>query len=208
MKLYFWPAVSLLLLFTGCSSVPPIQTQNLQELEINGLTLSVYPLTTKAEVKHVFKVNLLDRDVVPIKFKAENRNPTNSFIVAKEKVTLMTETAQMTNSAGDVARGLATWSRGKQLGVAAATQVPLIFVMTLANPMDKAFIFKPDEENLTRKEFTTRTLGPGQVAEGFIYFPFSKLAGSTNACHLVSDVRSLSPATNLPFALKLNLNHP
>src|SRR5206468_2856842 len=86
--------VSLVWLGAGCGSVPPLQTQNLQQLEINGLRLTVYPLTTKAEVKHVFKVNLLARGVLPIKLSAENSNPSNSFVIAKDKILIMNETTR------------------------------------------------------------------------------------------------------------------
>src|SRR5438552_2418719 len=70
-------AVFLGWLGAGCRSVAPVQPENLKALEIDGLTLSVYPLTTKQEVKQIFKVNLLNRGVLPIQVKAENHNQSN-----------------------------------------------------------------------------------------------------------------------------------
>src|SRR5438876_11634703 len=173
-------AVFLGWLGAGCRSVAPVQPENLKALEIDGLTLSVYPLTTKQEVKQIFKVNLLNRGVLPIQVKAENHNPSSSFIIAKEKVLVMSETTQMTNAPGEIAKQMGTWSRSRQLGVAGsfAVGVPAIIgvpglLLAAMKPTEGAFVFKPAEENLSGKEFQTRTLEPGQMAEGFIYFPFT-----------------------------------
>jgi hypothetical protein len=105
---------------------------------------------------------------------------------------------------------MGTWSRGQQLAFAGSTAVPAIFLTVAMTPMDGAFVFKPQEENLSGKEFLTRTLGPGQSAEGFVYFHLAKDAGDANAYHLVSDVKDLSTSQMIPFDLKLNLNpnHP
>lgn len=204
---------SLVWLAAGCSSVPPIQRQYLQQREIDGLTVSVYPLTTRAEVKHVFKVNLLDRGVLPIQLKAENRNTTNSFVISKEQIVVMNETTHVTNSPGQIAKDLATWSRSRQLGVAAANAIALpaslgtaLFLTVAMTPTNGPFVFKPTEENLTGKEFSTRALSPGQTVEGYIYFRFSKPIDSTNAYHVVSPVRNVSTGEIVPFDLKVNLN--
>lgn len=206
-------AVGVVLLGAGCASTPPVQTQNLQNLEVDGLKLSVYPLTTRAEVKHVFKVNLLNRGVLPIQFKAENANPSTSFVIAKDKIVIMNETTRATNSSGEIAKDLASWSRQRQLGTAAGVAVglpvvaaPVFFLAVAMRPTEGAFVFKPAEENLSGKEFQTRTLGPRQSAEGFIYFRSSKPTEPTNAYHLVAEIKNLTTSELVPFDLKLNLN--
>jgi len=92
------------------------------------------------------------------------------------------------------------------LGLAASTTSPAIFLIVAFTPAEGSFVFKPDEQNLSGKEFLTRALGPGQSAEGFVYFHFSKPTENANAYHLVSEIKNLSTGEMIPFDLKLNLN--
>src|ERR1043166_1384832 len=100
-------AAGLIWLTSGCSSVPS-EPPNLAQLEQGGLTVGVRPLTTRSEVKQTFKIDLLARDVLPVRVKAENRNPSASYVIAKDKIFIVNQTGQMTNTAGQVARELAT----------------------------------------------------------------------------------------------------
>ena len=201
--------VVALCLGAGCASAPPVQMQNGQQLEMHGLTLSVYPVANRSEVKQIFKVNLLDRGVLPVKLKAENHNASASFIIARDKVVVMNETTRTTNAPGQVAKDFATWSQGKKVGtklaVGAATGSPVIFLAIAMSPTPSEFVFKWDEEKLTGKEFVTRTLGPGQAAEGYIYFRYTKPV-TEGAYHVVSDVTDLTTGESLPFDFKLDLN--
>ena len=189
----------------------PQQAQNLKYLEIDGLTLSAHPLTTKQEIKQVFKVDLLERGVLPIKLKAEYRNPSTSFLIDKDKVVIMTETTHATNSSGEIAKQLAThsWSRGQQLRMAASLS-PVLFLIAAMRPTEGPIVFKADEENLSGKEFLTRTLAPGQMAEGFVYFQYTNCIDATNAYHIVSEIKNLSTEEIISFDLKVNLysNNP
>jgi hypothetical protein len=202
-------AVSLVWLGGGCSTIPT-EPQNPPQLQIDGLTLSAYPLASKKEVKQVFKVNLLDRGVLPIRLKAENRSPSTSFIIAKDKVVVMNETTRATNAPGQAGKDFATWSQSKKvgtkLGAGVATGSPVLLLVIAMTPTPSEFVFKPDEERLTGREFVTRTLGPGQTADGFIYFRYSNPISPTNAYHVVSEVKNLSTGEMVPFDLKLDLN--
>jgi len=205
--------IGLLFLAAGCASVPPARTQNARELEIDQLVMTVDPLTAKSDVKKTFKINLLDRGVLPIKLTAQNRSPATSFIIAKDKVLVMNETTCATNASGEVAREIGTWSRGKQLATAGAFAVATpavvgvpVFLMAAMRPTEGAFVFKPTEERLSGKEFQTRTLGPGQSADGFIYFRLPDHIDPTNSYHVVAEIKNLSTGEMIPFDIKVNLN--
>ena len=197
---------------TGCSTtavnpqagVPP------QSLEIDGLVFTVRPVTDPAELKQTFKFNLLATGVLPIKLRVENRNPTNSFVIARERVVVMSEATRTTNShgSGDIARDLSTVTRGQQLGAVAALGSPLLFLIVVATPSPGSLINRAAEFNLTGKEFYTRTLSPGQRGEGFVYFRMPKEGASAGPFHVAA--QALNPATGqlTPFILKVDLKAP
>lgn len=206
----FCLALILAVMSSGCSSVPKTEPPDLRQAEQDGLTVGIYPVATRSEVKRTFKINLLDRGVLPIRVRLENRNLATSFLIERDKIVVMNETTQMTNSSGQVARELATWSKGKQIATkmafGASTQSPVLFLVIAMTPTPSEFVFKPDEEKLTSKEFVTRTVGPGQTAEGFVYFHSTEPLDAAKAYHLVADVKNLSTGETMPFDLKLNLN--
>jgi hypothetical protein len=219
-KLMLMQTTSLLLVVTGCGTPsensPPTlrQGSNPHWLEIDGLVLSVYPITKKAEVKKTFGLNLLAEGVIPIKVVAENNSSSSSFIITKDKVVVMTETSGAPNSThhGEAAKDLARVSReqqvhGKELApLAVLTTPPILVLMGLMTPIDPELIDRGREYKLATKEFYTRTLQPGQRAEGFIFYRAPNGRGHAGAYHLVAQVKNSSKEVPTEFDIKLNLN--
>ena len=210
----------LALLVTGCATTSvqrPAATIEPKKLEIDGLMFMAQPMTDIAELKRTFKVNLLVKGVLPIKLTVENRNPSKSFTIDREKVLVMTEKSAGTNSArpGEIARDLSTYNvnKGQQLGGAVGASlamplvaVPLFFLVVAASPATGAVIDRAAEFNLTGKEFYTRTLDPGRRAEGFVYFRLPKEGMLAGPCHVVAQVKNAVTGQITPFDLKVDLD--
>jgi hypothetical protein len=211
-------AGSVVLLATGCATEPAANLQRLtadagpQRLEIDGLTVTVRPMTDVAEVKKNLGVNLLAEGVLPIKLTAENRNATVSFVIVREKILVMKEAAGATNysTQAEIVRNLTTTtlSPGKHLGDAAAGSAgsPLVFLIIAMSPYPEVVINKDREYKLARKEFYTRTLGPGQKAEGIIFFRCPDSIDPAGAYHVVAQIKNSSTDVVIPFDFKVNLN--
>jgi hypothetical protein len=64
------------------------------------------------------------------------------------------------------------------------------------------------EFNLGDKEFYTHTLGLGEKAQGFVYFPLAGGASASSNCHLVAEVNDLASREATTFDFPMNLNLP
>src|SRR5882672_10825028 len=76
-----WLVICLLVpLLVGCGTmeVTQLKIQNAgsyaNTAEKNGVTIGVQPITDKREVKETFKVNLLEKGLLPILLVAENHS--------------------------------------------------------------------------------------------------------------------------------------
>jgi len=184
-------------------SVPKLETRNADacehHIEQAGLVVGVHAITDKAEADQVFNANLLNKGILPILLVAENRNASDSFIITKEKVYVVDEQtlANAKSQRKDVTSGQ----------VAAGT------VMTLVGPLFVGLKMLSDatviQHNLADKEFYSRTLAPGQKAQGFIYFQFTNPASLARTnYHVVAQVKDSSADKIIPFDLKLQLAPP
>ena len=162
-------AGTLAFLVAGCATGPanhprtPPPEAGPQRLEIDGLAISVRPMTDAKEVKRTLKVNLLARGVLPIELQAENRNSTVSFIIVKEKIGILNGPAAETNSLprAERTKDIVTVSKGKQVGrdvaigvaVAGCSTVvgALLVLPTILNPPKEAMIDRGLEYKLATK---------------------------------------------------------
>ena len=209
-------AGSVALLATGCASSPATHLQTSttdagpQRLEIDGLSVTVRPMTDVSEVKKTLRVNLLAEGVLPIKITAENRNATASFVITKENVLVMKETAGPTNSSQQIvaAKDVSHESRAHQLVAVlpdcSFSLLPLL--VTVLSPSTVVAIDRGREYKLASKEFYTRTLGPGQKAEGIIFFRCPESIDPAGAYHVVAQVKNSATDAVIPFDFKVNLN--
>lgn len=197
---------SVVLLAPGCRtmSVPKLESQQAdlyaQHKEIGGLVVAVNPMTQREEIKQNFNTDLLDEGLLPILVVAENRNPSSSFIIAKEKVFVLNEDTGATNASGSkrVAVGQAT--TGGVLSVVGAGGLVGLIGAKLGS--DAQVI----QHNLRDKEFYSRTLEPGQKAQGFIYFQFTQKTPPSGSYHLVAQIKNSSTDEVTPFDFEVNLN--
>lgn len=193
-----FPSALLVALASGCStmSVPPMTVRPTEwyalKSETRGLTVVVNPVTSKQEIDATFKTDLLAKGIVPILIVVENKNPSASFVVSKEKVAVVdNETAVRTTSANPTVRS-STGGEVATIAGAALISLPLV-VVGLKVASDAQVI----QHNLADKALYTQTVGPGQRAQGYLYFqaPAGRpLAGNH---HVLIEVRD--SATNEPL---------
>jgi hypothetical protein len=203
-----WPAIWLLLasLLVGCGTmeVTPLKTRSADTYantaQKNGVTIGVQPLTDRREVKETFKVNLLEKGLLPILLVAENHSTSSTFILAKEKVFVLNEATGATNtSQREKMASEAVGNAGTAIGVATMS-LPLVLA-SLKMASDATVI----QHNLADKELYSRTLGPGQRAHGFIYFHYPKGTALSGGYHVVVELKDSSTGETTPFDFKVSL---
>jgi len=201
------------LMFTGCSTmkVTPLTASQADSYpkhqEVNGIVVGIQPMTDAKEIKDTFKVNLLDKGVLPVLVVVENKRPDTSITIVKDKVCLRDQAAG-TSSLPE--RKKVTSDTGKGLAAAGAVLVaccviPAIPVLFEGMQMNSnASII---EFNLGDEEFYTHTLGPGEKAQGFVYFQLVGGTSTSGNYHLIAEVNDPASheATTFDFPMTLNL---
>jgi len=205
----------LLFLLSGCTtmSVAPLKTGDAdsytQHEQKNGLVIGIRPMTDKREIKDMFKNNLLDNGLLPILVVAENQSASASFVIAKEKVFVLNEDTGTTSRSQTTE--VASGDAGTAIGLTGA-------VLDLANPVLAAPMIIAGAKmasnatviqyNLADKEFYSRTLGPGEKAQGFVYFQFPKDSPPSGNYHIVAQVKDPSTGGTTTFDFPVNLTLP
>ena len=174
--------------------------------EQQGLAIGVHPVTDRHEVKEIFRTDLRSIGVLPILVVAENRNSSASYVLAKDNVSVLDEStgiasALQRSKVASETPGSATATAGAaMLAVAPVAAAPLLIAgMKMAS---NATVI---QHNLGDKEFYTCTLGPGQSAQGFIYFQHPKDALPAGVYHVLVNVRDSATGGLIPFDFEVTL---
>jgi hypothetical protein len=157
-------------------------------------------MTQKPEIEKFFNVNLLESGIVPIWLVAENRDPSASFIIAKENVFVLNDATGETNTLGN--KQMAT---GKVVAGAVITVIGaggLLEFVGLKLTSDASVI----QHNFYDKEYYSTTLDPGGKTQGFIYLQLPKSAPPSGLYRLEAKVKNTSTDEVTPFDFELNLN--
>jgi hypothetical protein len=203
---------AMFFMFVGCSTmkVPPLTTGTAdsytQHQEQSGLIVGVQPMTDKKQIENTFKVNLLDKGLLPILLVAENRSASDSFMIPKGKITIVSDQSGTvsTSQTKEVASGTAGTATGIAgavlLGAGSLAGAPLAIAgMKMAS---NATVI---QYNLRDKEFYSQTLEPGGKVQGFIYFQFSNQSPPSGDYHLVAEVKSADTGNTNSFDFPINL---
>lgn len=198
-------ASSGLMLASCTMSVTPLTTGSAvsyaEHEQRDGIVIGVKPMTNKGEIEDMFKVNLLEQGLLPILVVAENQSASANVIIAKDKVFVLNEATRTTNSSQrkEVASGIS----GTAVGYAGAAlgSTPLL-IAGIKMASDATVI----QDNLADKEFYSRTLGPGEKAQGFVYFQFPKESPPSGNYHLVAEVKNSATGKATTFDFPVNLS--
>ena len=204
--------LGLLFLISGCStmSVTPLATSNAdtytQHEQKNGLVVGIHPMTDKREIKDMFKINLLDKGLLPILVVAENHSASASFVIAKEKVFVLnantgSASTPQTKAVTSGTAGTAVAVTGVVLGGLGGGALMIVG----AEMASKATVI---QYNLADKEFFGKTLGSGDKAQGFVYFQFPEGSLSSGNYHVVAEGRNPATGEATMFDFPVNLTLP
>ncbi len=201
----------LLVVASGCGTMKVTELKTnmadsyTDHAEKNGVVIGIHPMTEKKEIKETFRVNLLEKGLLPILLVAENRSAASSIILAKDRIFVLSERAGATNTSQSTK--VASGSAGTALGITGASMLaatslagaPLL-IAGLKMASDATVI----QHNLADKEFYSRTLGPGQKAQGFVYFQYPKGKPPSGIHHVVIELKDSSTGEPTPFDFKVN----
>jgi hypothetical protein len=166
--------------------------------EQKGLSIAAHPMTAREEIKKAFRKDLREKGLLPILIIAENHNSSASFILAKEKV-FVKNVETDTNELGRRGK-VASSTAGEATALAgAAVTSPAMVIIGLKLASDAQVV----EHNLSDKEFYSRTLGPGQKAQGFIYFQLPKDASLSDKHRVVVEAVEAATRETLTFTFNL-----
>lgn len=206
------PVAAAAVLLTGCGTmqVTTLKTQSAgayaQHAEKNGVTVGVQPLTGKKEIKETFRVDLREKGLLPILLVAENHSASSSFILAKDKVYVLNEATGATNvsqqaKVSSETGGQATAIAGATLLAATSLAGAPLMIAGLKMASNATVI----QHNLADKELYSRTLGPGQKAQGFIYFQYPKGTALSGTYYVAVELKESSTGEVIPFSFKVSL---
>ena len=185
------------------SQVRPTESYQLTT-EHNGLLIAVHPVTDSTELQETFRVNLLDKGILPILVVADNRHSSTSFVLDKNKVTVVNR-ALLESGASQRGR-VTSETPGGAIGMAGATVgivspvVGLPLVIVGLKMLSDAQVI---EHNLGEKAFYSRTLDPGQKAHGYIYVPLREGASALEHHHLLVEAVDSSTGEAVTFNFPL-----
>jgi len=209
------PATALLLA-TGCStmSVSTLTTGQAdsyaQHQEQNGLAVAIQPMTDKREINQLFKTDLLENGLFPILVVAENGGKDASFIIAKENVSVISQTNIATSTGHDKNLGSGASGAANATGIAAGAMIlasPLLAAPLIIASAKLASDATVVQYNLADKELYSRTLGPGDKEQGFVFFQFQKKSPPAGDYHVVLKAKNASTGgiTTYDFPITINL---
>ncbi len=171
----------------------------------NELTVGVRPLGAPAENKQMFNINLPGNGLLPVLVVAENRSPSDSFILPKEQILLVSEAPSNTNAC--CRKQITSSSAGMPLVVTGALLYPSILGAVLfVNGVKVASNASVTQYDVDEKEFYTRTLGPGEKAEGFAYFPVPAGSACSGNYRLLVGARNSSSGAATTFEFPITFN--
>lgn len=199
------------LLVVGCATmrIPEAKvhaTESYQlKAEHKGLLVAVHPVTDENEIKETFRTALLGKGILPILIVTENRNPSTSFILTKNKVTVVNREA-LERDASQRQRVTSDTSGADMLKagvwimpVSVVIGGPLI-IAGLKMSSDAQVI----EHNLREKEFYSRTVGPAQKAYGYVYFQLPQGTIALDQHHVLVEAVDSSTGEAMTFDFPIN----
>lgn len=186
--------LSLTILLNGCSTLhlPDYEAQpinNYSNFQVkDGLTVAIHPLTGKEEVLKYFGTDLLSSNILPVFVIAENRSSSSSFILSKERSTM--KAGQLEVDFGTDSSKAASESGGETVQMVGVLLISLPLLFVGAKMISNATVIK---HNFVVNELQMKTLSPGKVTHGFVYFqlPEERLVLDQWVIHLEAlDLRS------------------
>ena len=150
----------------------------------NGLTVAIYPMTQKTEIKEYFGTDISEYGILPVFVLAQNQNSEKNFIIQKKEIELLdVEKAQNTSeNVGDRS------GESEAIGVAGAVLLsPALIIIDVMLESQAAEI----KRNFRTKEFQQAVISPGSTTSGFVYFQLPKTYENQNQRQFQIQVKAM-----------------
>jgi len=139
--------------------------------EQNGLFIAAKPVTHSADLSEAFRSDITADNVLPIFVVAENRHATASFVLDQSKISVVNMSTRTTLGRPDL-KDVSSTAAGTAIQIAGnflilLGVIPGLIVWSIGRKM--AVDAGQAQQNIWDQEFTSRTLAPGQTAQGFVY---------------------------------------
>ncbi len=198
--------VNLVAFLAGCTAqrLPDYSPRSAQQYPHketqNDLTVAIHPMTQESEVEQYFGTNLLADDILPVVIVVENRNPELHFVIRKEEIKLVNQSAQRFDRSSNPETVGSTTSE-KTAGALAGAGL-LIFPVLGFVAVGMTGKVSSDAEvrrNFAMKEFQQTTISPGDSKSGFVYFQLPKPADSPAQWRFQIQAIDVKNKSSLPF---------
>jgi len=203
----------LLLVFTttACSSgvvqseFTPSPETYAARAEQNGLFIAAKPVTHSADLSEAFRSDITADNVLPIFVVAENRHTTASFVLDKSKISVVNMSTRTTLDRPDL-KDVSSPAAGGAINIAGlflifVGVIPGLIVWSIGWRMARDAV--QVQQNIWDQEFTSRTLAPGQTAQGFVYVSMPSEQVRAGRYELVIDAIDPDTATATRVSLPI-----
>lgn len=197
----------LSLMILGCttmdvpeSKVHATESYQLKE-EHDGLLVAAYPVTNKDEIEESFRADLLSKGILPVLFIAENRNPSKSFLITKEKVAVVGQDSLQKTSA--MSKTVALDQDGETMQIIGGVLFSPALLLAGAKMTSDTQVVA---HNLADKAFYSRTLDPGQKVYGYVYYRLPQGGAATKRHHALVEATDSSTSKAITFNFPFNFD--
>jgi hypothetical protein len=176
--LVFLLLVTVLLGGHGCTTVQspkfesPDVTATTATAAAGGLKVSARPVLDPEESNRYFGTDLAAENILAIFIRIENTDGAASYILPREQISY----SDTNSAARDTAGTLADGNLEEAAVMTGAVFSPLVMWVGLTEAGNDTV----RQHALKSNEYQTRTLSPGGVAEGFVYFTYPDLKSGYN----------------------------
>jgi hypothetical protein len=189
-------------------AVKPNQTFKFTKEE-EGLTISIDPFFENERLRNYFGTNLLSYGILPVLVVAENHNPNTGFLLEKNQVSLVNKKDITT---GTQSSPPVVPPKGGVLPevVTSVAFSPTILILPPAAIipiiMAGGFVEKQKadiriiNDNLTKKEFVDKSLFPGELHSGFVYFQIKDKDMTTDIKQVLVKIKNMLSGKEIIFS--------
>ena len=216
--------VGCLSILSGCAGIriPEMTVKPITEYrfsqEQEGLRIAVDPFLKEERLKTFFGADLLSHGILPLLIVAENLDPKSTYLIEQKSFSFAVKAEQqsditegMDHPSVSVPEGARTYETTSSIFVTStgiiAPGLTLIALPVLL-PLDIHFKkiradIRNINENLEKKAFVDRTISPGELASGFVYFQIKDRESAKKIAIIFMKAKGIPSDKDLNFVLQI-----
>lgn len=172
--------------YTSASTPAAAGGGTVKTAESEGIIVSLEPFADKARCEKYFALDAPAAGIAILHLRLENRSPDTTWLLRKTQCKLLLPGRDSSLGAADTAQSTTA-------GEAMAAPGGLLLIGLGSHQVKQATTV---QRNFTEKELRDKTLAPGQVTEGFVYYHMPQKNASFQGTLQVSLVNTGNQHTN------------